>query len=69
LGPAEPERQTKTPKFYFIDTGISRVLAGLLDVPARASTSQFGDLFVELRVDSVRCLPWREGIKAIMEIS
>lgn len=144
------KRQTKSPKFYFIDTGISRALAGLLDVPARPGTSQFGDLFeafvitqirtaleyslseyqisylrtkddaeidliierggrprvlveikssstirpedlstlkkfasdmkgsaafclyngdVELRVDSVRCLPWREGIKAIMEIS
>jgi predicted AAA+ superfamily ATPase len=144
------KRQTKSAKFYFIDTGISRALSGLLDVPVRRGTYHFGDLFesfvitqirttleyslsqyqlsylrtkddaeldliierggrprilveikssatirpeelstlkrfasdmkgsvalclyngeMELQVDSVRCLPWRLGIDAIMEIA
>lgn len=48
------KRQTKSPKFYFIDTGISRALAGLLDVPPRRGTSQFGDLFESFVITQIR---------------
>jgi predicted AAA+ superfamily ATPase len=48
------KRQSKSPKFYFIDTGISRALAGLLDVPPRPGTSQYGDLFEAFVINQIR---------------
>jgi predicted AAA+ superfamily ATPase len=48
------KRQTKSSKFYFIDTGISRALSGLLDVPPRSGTSQFGDLFEAFVITQIR---------------
>jgi predicted AAA+ superfamily ATPase len=48
------KRQTKSPKFYFIDTGISRALAGLLDMPPKRGTSQFGDLFESFVITQIR---------------
>lgn len=48
------KRQSKSPKFYFIDTGISRALAGLLDVPPRPGTSQYGDLFEAFVISQIR---------------
>lgn len=48
------KRQTQSPKFYFIDTGIARALAGQLDLPLRASTSLFGDMFEAFIVTQIR---------------
>lgn len=48
------KRQAKSPKFYFIDTGISRALAGLLDVPPRPGTSQYGDLSEAFVITQIR---------------
>jgi predicted AAA+ superfamily ATPase len=39
------KRLSKTPKFYFFDTGVVRALSSLLSVPLTQSTSQFGDIF------------------------
>jgi predicted AAA+ superfamily ATPase len=39
------ERQSRSPKFYFFDTGVQRALSGTLQVPLQSSTSEYGDLF------------------------
>lgn len=39
------KRLSKTPKFYFFDTGIVRALTAQLTLPLLTSTSQFGDIF------------------------
>lgn len=39
------KRLSKTPKFYFFDTGIVRALTAQLSLPLLPSTSQFGDAF------------------------
>lgn len=39
------KRLSKTPKFYFFDTGIVRALSAQLSLPLVTSTSQFGDIF------------------------
>lgn len=39
------KRLSKTPKFYFFDTGIVRALTAQLSIPLSTSTSQFGDIF------------------------
>ena len=39
------KRLNKTPKFYFIDTGITRALANQLTLPLLTSTKNFGDAF------------------------
>ncbi|MBI5448320.1 MAG: ATP-binding protein [Gammaproteobacteria bacterium] len=39
------KRLSKTPKFYFFDTGIVRALSAQLSLPLLPSTSQFGDVF------------------------
>lgn len=39
------KQQTKTPKFYLIDTGIKRALDRTLTVPLLPQTSAFGDAF------------------------
>lgn len=48
------KRQAKSPKFYFIDTGISRALGGLLDVPPKPGTSQYGELFEAFVINQIR---------------
>ena len=39
------KRLSKTPKFYFFDTGVVRALTNQLNVPLTSSTSQFGEIF------------------------
>ena len=39
------KRLSKTPKFYFFDTGVVRALTAQLGLPLLQSTSQFGDAF------------------------
>lgn len=39
------KRLSKTPKFYFFDTGVVRALTAQLSLPLQTSTSQFGDVF------------------------
>jgi predicted AAA+ superfamily ATPase len=39
------KRLSKTPKFYFFDTGVVRALSAQLNLPLIPSTSQFGDTF------------------------
>ncbi len=39
------KRLSKTPKFYFFDTGVVRALSAQLTLPLMQSTSQFGDVF------------------------
>lgn len=39
------KRLSKSPKFYFFDTGIVRALSAQLTVPLTPRTSQFGDIF------------------------
>lgn len=39
------KRLSKTPKFYFFDTGIVRALTSQLSLPLLQSTSQYGDVF------------------------
>jgi predicted AAA+ superfamily ATPase len=48
------KRQSQSPKFYFIDTGISRALAGQLDLPLRVSTSLYGETFEALVISQIR---------------
>ena len=39
------KRLSKTPKFYFFDTGVVRALSGLLSLPLKESTSSYGEIF------------------------
>lgn len=39
------KRLSKTPKFYFFDTGVVRALTNQLNVPLTPSTSHFGEVF------------------------
>jgi uncharacterized protein len=39
------KRLSKTPKFYFFDTGVVRALTNQLNVPLAQSTSHFGEVF------------------------
>lgn len=39
------KRLSKTPKFYFFDTGVVRTLTAQLSLPLSESTSQFGEIF------------------------
>jgi predicted AAA+ superfamily ATPase len=39
------KRLSKTPKFYFFDTGVVRTLSAQLSLPIAESTSQFGEIF------------------------
>lgn len=39
------KRLSKTPKFYFFDTGIVRALSAQLSLPLMPGTSQFGEIF------------------------
>ena len=39
------KRLSKTPKFYFFDTGVVRALTAQLSLPLSQSTSQFGEAF------------------------
>jgi predicted AAA+ superfamily ATPase len=39
------KRLSKTPKFYFFDTGVVRALTSQLSVPLMQSTSQYGEVF------------------------
>ena len=48
------KRQGKSPKFYFIDTGIVRALAGRLDVPTREGTFAYGRLFETFIINIIR---------------
>jgi len=48
------KRQTKNPKFYWLDTGVSRALQNTLNVPAQKSTSQYGELFESFLINQIR---------------
>lgn len=39
------KRLSKTPKFYFFDPGVVRVLSGLITLPIKEATSHFGEVF------------------------
>ena len=39
------KRLSKTPKFYFFDTGVVRALTNQLNVPLTQSTSYYGEVF------------------------
>jgi len=48
------KRQRESPKFYFVDSGIARALAGHLDLPLRPQTSLYGDAFEAFIVNQIR---------------
>jgi predicted AAA+ superfamily ATPase len=48
------KRQSQSPKFYFIDSGIARALAGHLDLPLRPQTSLCGDVFEAFIINQIR---------------
>jgi len=39
------KRLSKKPKFYFFDTGVTRALIGLIELPLAESTSAYGEAF------------------------
>ncbi|MFO1257760.1 MAG: ATP-binding protein [Gammaproteobacteria bacterium] len=39
------KRLSKTPKFYFFDTGVARTLSGHISLPLRDGNSSYGELF------------------------
>ncbi len=50
------KRISKSPKFYYFDTGIVRALNRTLDLPVFAGTSQFGELFEAFLIIEIRKL-------------
>jgi predicted AAA+ superfamily ATPase len=48
------KRQRQSPKFYFLDSGIARSLAGHLDLPLRPQTSLYGDVFEAFIINQIR---------------
>lgn len=48
------KRQSQSPKFYFVDSGIARALAGHLDLPLRPQTSLYGDAFEAFIINQIR---------------
>lgn len=48
------KRQSQSPKFYFIDSGIARALAGHLDLPLRPQTSLYGEVFEAFIINQIR---------------
>jgi uncharacterized protein len=51
--PSFRKRFQQKPKFYFLDTGIARVLSNALDVPLHPSTSAYGEAFENLVVTEI----------------
>ena len=51
------KRQSKSPRFYFIDTGVSRALSRTLNVPLNPGTYAYGRAFEHLVITEVfrRC--------------
>lgn len=55
------KRQRSSPKFYWFDTGVRRVLAGTIDLPVVARSFEFGSLFESFVVNEVyRLLTYSE---------
>ncbi len=48
------KRQGQSPKFYFVDSGIARALAGHLDLPLRPQTSLYGEVFEAFVINQIR---------------
>lgn len=48
------KRQRQLPKFYFVDSGIARALAGHLDLPLRPQTSLYGEAFEAFIINQIR---------------
>jgi predicted AAA+ superfamily ATPase len=50
------KRQRLAPKFYLFDLGVTRALAGILDVPVRKATGSFGNYFEHFLIQEIRKL-------------
>jgi len=55
------KRQKNSPKFYWFDTGIRRVLSGTIDLPVTAKSFEYGSLFESFVVNEIyRLLTYSE---------
>ena len=48
------KRQRAAPKFYFFDCGVVRTLNGLVDVPLKSQTYEYGKLFETFIINQIR---------------
>jgi predicted AAA+ superfamily ATPase len=50
------KRQSKSPKFYWFDTGVRRALSGTLDIPVSQKSFEYGSLFESFVINEINRL-------------